>query len=145
MAEVYSLFIAFVHRQAVREVDSVNALADKGFEGCIHGRPGSKRQVLLIDKETLEELGIAAGAVKENVTTKGLDLSKVREGQRLRVGRAMLEVTGPCHPCDRMDEIRPGLQDALRSRRGILCRVLETGRVQRGDRIEVLDFGQVGS
>ena len=43
--------------------------SNKGFRGCIHGRPGSKRQVSLMDLETLEKLGIAPGLVKENITT----------------------------------------------------------------------------
>jgi MOSC domain-containing protein YiiM len=101
--------------------------------------------VLLMDLETIGELGIAPGDVKENITTRGLDIRGLLEGQRIRAGRALLEVTGPCHPCDRMDEIRPGLKDALRGKRGVLCRVLEAGQLQRGDSIEALDFRQVGN
>jgi MOSC domain-containing protein YiiM len=36
-----------------------------------------------------------------------------------------------------MDEIRQGLQEALRGRRGVLCRVIEPGRIRRGDRVEI--------
>jgi MOSC domain-containing protein YiiM len=45
----------------------------------------------------------------------------------------------PCEPCHRMDEIRQGLKEKLRGRRGMLCRVVEAGRIRRGDRIQVLD------
>ena len=145
MAQVVALFEAFVHRQPMRAVEEVQAIADKGFERCIHGRPGSRRQVLLMGSETLEQLGLTPGAVKENVTTRGLALNDLREGQRLRVGGALLEVTVPCHPCNRMDEIRPGLQDELRGRRGLLCRIIEGGRIRCGDTIMALEFMRVGS
>jgi len=38
-----------------------------------------------------------------------------------------------------MDEIRMGLQKELENRRGILCRVIEGGRISRGDAIEIVD------
>jgi MOSC domain-containing protein YiiM len=37
-----------------------------------------------------------------------------------------------------MDEIRQGLQEELRGQRGWLCRVVEGGKIRRGDQIEVL-------
>jgi MOSC domain-containing protein YiiM len=36
-----------------------------------------------------------------------------------------------------MEEIRMGLQEALKDRRGVLCRVIEGGRISRGDEIEI--------
>ncbi len=145
MAEVLRLWAAVIHRQPMREMDEAEAIADRGLAGCAHGRPGGRRQVLLMDAETLELLGVAPGAVKENITTRGLDLHNLHSGQRLRVGQAVLEVTLPCGPCHRMDEIRPGLRQELRGRRGMLCRVVQAGRIRRGDAIDLLDFGQVGS
>jgi MOSC domain-containing protein YiiM len=138
MGEVVHVFMCLVHRFPMREVEETEALADKGLKGCIHGRPGSKRQVLLMDVETLEKLGIAPAAVKENVTTRGLDFKRLSAGQRLRIGGSLLEITVPCDPCSRMDEIRKGLQQELRGQRGWLCRVMETGKIKRGDRIEVV-------
>lgn len=139
MGEVAHLFVAVVHRQPMREMEEVLAVVERGLAGCVHGRPRSRRQVLLMDLETLEQMGIPAGAVKENVTTRGLAVQGLKGGQRLRVGEALLQVAAPCEPCWRMDEIRQGLQQELRGRRGVLCRVIEGGRIRRGDRIEILD------
>lgn len=139
MGEVLHLFVAFVHRQPMRETEEVLAVPDHGLDGCTHARPGGRRQVLLMGAETLDHFGLSPGVVKENITTRGLALGEVRAGQRLRVGEALLEATLPCEPCHRMDEIRPGLQQELRGRRGMLCRVVEGGRIRRGDKIEVLD------
>lgn len=139
MAEVLHLFKCLVHRFPMEEVDEVEVVANKGFRGCIHGRPGSKRQVSLIDRETLHNLGVTPGMVKENITTQGMDLQALSTGQILRVGdECVLEITGPCHPCARMDEIRMGLQEELRGQRGWLCKVNVGGRIRRGDRIEVM-------
>jgi MOSC domain-containing protein YiiM len=122
----------------MKEVGEAELAEDKGLRGCIHGRPGSKRQILLMDAETLERFDIPPGAVKENITTEGIDFQKLTQGQQLRVGEGLLEITGPCHPCERMDEIRMGLQQELRGQRGWLCKVVEGGKIERGDRIELL-------
>jgi MOSC domain-containing protein YiiM len=138
MPEVTNLFLCLVHRFPMKEIEEAEALQNKGLEGCIHGRPNSKRQVSLMDFETLERLGVPPGTVKENVTTRGLHFQQLRPGQHLRIGGSLLEITLPCDPCSRMDEIRRGLQEELRGQRGWLCRVVESGTIRRGDRIEVL-------
>ena len=137
MAHVSNLFIAVEHRKPMKSVDQAAAVANRGFEGCIHGRHGSKRQVLLVDSETLAEFGLEPGIVRENITTVGLNVADLKLGQRLAIGGVVLEVTIPCEPCHQMDEIRMGLQEALKDRRGVLCRVIEGGRISRGDEIEV--------
>jgi len=138
MSEVTQVFLATARRRPMRAVQDVTAVADRGLEGCRHGRPGNLRQVLLVESETLDSLGLSPGQVKENITTRGVRLNELAEGRRLGIGQAMLEVTGPCQPCSQMDDIRMGLQEELRGRRGILCRVVEGGRIRRGDAIQVM-------
>ncbi len=138
MAEVLHLFTCLVHRFPMQVHDEIEVIKDKGFKGCIHGRPGSKRQVSLMDRETLDKFVLAPGAVKENITTLGLDFQALATGNILRIGDVVMEITGPCDPCARMDEIRMGLQEGLRGQRGWLCRVKEAGTIRRGDRIEVV-------
>ena len=135
MSEVTQLFLATARRRPMREAEEVLAVPDRGLEGCRHGRPGNRRQVLLVESETLDALGLSPGQVKENITTRGVRLSELAEGRRLSIGQAVLEVTGPCQPCSQMDEIRMGLQQELLGRRGVLCRVVEGGRIRRGDAI----------
>lgn len=137
MSEVLHLFQCLAHGEPMHEFEDVFAVENKGFMNCVHGRHGSARQVLLMDQETLEEFGIPAGRARENITTRGIKLDALPLGKRLRVGEALLEVTKPCTPCHQMDEIRPGLQQELRGRRGTLCKVVEAGAIHRGDRIEL--------
>jgi MOSC domain-containing protein YiiM len=137
VADVLRLFQCLAHGEPMREFEEVFAVENKGFKDCLHGRSGSTRQVLVMDLETLEEFGIAPGRARENITTRGIALGTLPLGQRLRAGEALLEVTKPCTPCHQMDEIRQGLQEAIRGRRGLLCRVVESGRIRQGDRIEI--------
>ena len=67
----------------------------------------------------------------------GIALDRLVFGARLRVGEALFEVAGPCHPCERMDEIRPGLQDSLAGRRGRFVRVVGAGWFAVGDALVV--------
>lgn len=137
MAHVCNLFLAIEHRKPMKAVDQATALADRGFAGCIHARPGGKRQILLVDSETLAAFGLSPGILRENIATVGLNTADLKPGQRLVIGNAVLEVTIPCEPCSRVDEIRKGLRGALQNRRGVLCRVIEDGRISTGDTIEV--------
>jgi MOSC domain-containing protein YiiM len=59
-------------------------------------------------------------------------------GQRLQIGDAQFEVSMVCDPCELMEEIRPGLQAELEGKRGMLAKVVATGRVSQGDAITLL-------
>jgi MOSC domain-containing protein YiiM len=145
MGRVEHLFQCLVHRFPMRELEVARAIGDKGIEGCIHGRVGSKRQVLLMESETLEKLAVKPGAVKENITTRGIAFNLLAPGQRLRVGESLLEITVACEPCLRMNEIRAGLEEELRGQRGWLCRVLNGGVIRPGDAIDMVNLARAES
>ena len=136
MANVFHLFRAIQRRLPMEEISEIHALAGSGLEGCAHARSGSSRQVLLIDSETLEAMELRPGIIRENITTSGINVNGLAAGQRLRVGEAQLEVSMPCTPCDLLEKIRPGLRRELRGRRGMLCRVIVSGMIRRGDNVE---------
>jgi MOSC domain-containing protein YiiM len=138
MPRVQNLFRAPKKHLPMEELSEVRAVDDTGFEGCAHARPGRKRQVLLVDRETLEAMDLRPGITRENITTDGLNVNSLQIGQVLRIGEARLEVSAICTPCSQMEAIRPGLQKELRGRRGKLCRVLDGGVIRRGDSIEKL-------
>jgi MOSC domain-containing protein YiiM len=143
MASVKHMFRATQRRIPMEELPEAHLLTDFGVEGCAHARAGSKRQVLLMDMESLEAMELSPGCVRENITTEGLAVNNLVVGERLQVGGATLEVAAVCTPCDQMEKIRPGLRREIRGRRGMLCRVLEGGLVRRGDLVEkVVDVEQ---
>ncbi len=136
MASVLHLFRAPQRRLPMEELPETQAVRDSGFEDCAHARPGGKRQVLLVDRETLDAMSLRPGIIRENITTEGLNVNSLLPGQQLRVGEARLEVSAVCTPCDQLEKVRPGLRRELRGRRGMLCRVIEGGAIRRGDSIE---------
>jgi MOSC domain-containing protein YiiM len=125
MPRVQNLFRAPKKHLPMEELSEVRAVGDAGFEGCAHARPGSKRQVLLVDRETLEAMDLRPGIIHENIRTDGMNVNSLQIGQQLLIGEARLEVSAVCTPCDQMEAIRPGLRKELWGRRGMLCRVLE--------------------
>ena len=136
MAKVAHLFRAPKKRLPMEQLAIANLLIDSGLEGCAHARPGGRRQVLLVDRETLEAMDLAPGVIRENVTTEGINVNGLEPGQRLRVGLTLLEVTAVCTPCDQLEKIRPGLRREIYGRRGMLCKVIEGGTIRPGDSIE---------
>lgn len=137
MANVLRLFRSKQHG-LMEDVPEIRVIQDHGFEGCAHARPGKPRQVLVMDRETLESLGLPPGVVRENITTEGLDVSGLMPGHQLKIGEVILEVSGPCAPCELMEQIRPGLRKEIRGRRGTLCRVIAGGTICRGETIRRL-------
>jgi MOSC domain-containing protein YiiM len=120
----------------MEELPEVLLADNSGFRGCAHASPDSPRQVLLVDSETLEAMNLSPGIIRENITTRGLNVNGLEIGQKLRIGEAHLEVSAVCTPCDQLEKIRPGLRREIWGRRGMLCRVIEGGMIRRGDLIE---------
>jgi MOSC domain-containing protein YiiM len=135
---VEHLFRAPKRRWPMEELTEIQALQDVGFAGCAHRRPGGRRQVLLIDRETLDALQLGPGMIRENITTAGLNVNGRAPGTKLRVGEALLEVTVVCTPCGQIEDLRPGLRKEIRGRRGMLCRIINGGIIRQGDSIEKL-------
>jgi MOSC domain-containing protein YiiM len=140
---VETLHINIRTRQPMRRLEAARAVAGAGLEGCRHSKPGNDRAVLLVEGETLDELRLEAGEIKENITTRGIELRSLPPGSRLQIGEEVIvEITGPCAPCRRMDEIRPGLKAELAGRRGLNSRVLVGGTIKTADAIVLVKPGR---
>jgi MOSC domain-containing protein YiiM len=138
MAQVMHIFRAPKKRLPMEELEEARVIRNAGLEGCAHARPGGSRQILLVDRETLEAMDLAPGVIRENITTDGINVNGLAIGQELRVGETLLKVSAICHPCDQLEKVRPGLRREMRGRRGMLCRVVQGGVLRRGDAIERL-------
>jgi len=126
------------HRQPMRALASATLDDGVGLRGDAHAHPGSKRQVLIADREVLDALHLEPGSIKENLTVEGVDVMRLPVGTRLRIGAsAMVEITSVCEPCFRMDELRAGLRVALEGQRGMNSRVLAGGPIACGDPIRI--------
>lgn len=139
---IEGLFLAQEKRSPMLAVAEATAIAGHGLEGCRHARraAGGKRQVLLLDPESLEALALPPGALKENILVSGLALEALPPGQRLALGpEVVVELTEACVPCQHLEAIRPGLLKASWGRRGQLARVLADGLMRVGDEARLLD------
>jgi molybdopterin adenylyltransferase len=123
-------------RASLIPVDTARAEPDQGLMGDRPRRPN--RAVLFIEQETLDHFGLAPGAVREQVTVRGIVLADLAPLARLRIGSAAFEAGGLCRPCERMNELKPGLRSELEGRRGRFFRVIEPGALAVGDPITVL-------
>ncbi len=128
------LFIKPGHREDMISVETMNVIQQKGIEGdASFGR--SKRQILIISQEVVDAYGLMPGDLRENITVSQLNLSSIPAEARLSIGNVVLEVTGDCNPCDRLEELRVGLMDEIHGNRGILARVIEPGEITVGQTI----------
>ncbi len=106
------------------------------------GRPGGNRQVTLIAEEHLAAIarflgrdGVAPLLLRRNIVVAGVNLLALK-GRQVRIGDAVLEVTGECHPCSRMEEaLGPGGYNAVRGQGGVTARVVMGGVVSVGDAV----------
>ena len=139
MATVVGLFVSPARKSGRSEPrERVLAVENKGLDGCAHANP-PRREVLLASKAHLDIVEVPPGAIRENVTVEGADVQTWPVGQRVRIGGALLEITMVCDPCQRMDDLRPGLRAELDDRRGMLAHVVESGEIALGDPIELFD------
>jgi len=111
-----------------------------GLVGDAHAG-GNHRQVSLLAREDVrsfekKEHPLSPGDFAENITTEGIDLSRLKTGDRLLLGQTVLlevsQLGKECHAGCRILEL---MGDCLMPRKGIFARVLNGGRVNPGDKI----------
>jgi MOSC domain-containing protein YiiM len=138
-------------RAPMEELSCARVTCEAGVEGdgrgMSHRRKG--RQVALIEAENwaaaMEELGLSGEEAlpwymrRANLLVEGLRLPR-QSGRVIAIGETLrIETIMECDPCSRMDEIRPGLREALVPdwRGGVLGNVLEDGEIVVGDEVRI--------
>jgi MOSC domain-containing protein YiiM len=134
---VVALHASTRNRAPMNRLERATVIENKGLDGDRHSLAGNRRAILFMEQEVLDHFGLQPGDVREQVTVRGLELAKLVFGSRLEIGEAMFEVAGPCAPCERMEELRPGLQKELEGRRGRFVRVVRGGSFGVGDAIVI--------
>lgn len=121
-----------------------------GLEGDrFSGKASSDRQVTLIQHEHLSAVAaclhresVPPELVRRNIVVSGINLLALKD-KTFRIGDVLLEFTGLCHPCSKMErQLGPGGYNAMRGHGGITARVLEAGLVRLEDSV-IFDRDQV--
>ncbi|HKO87052.1 MAG TPA: MOSC domain-containing protein [Burkholderiales bacterium] len=126
-------------------VDAVEVTVGGLIGDHYSGRNG-KRAVTLIQAEHLKAIASLTGnsrvdpaLLRRNIVVSGLNLVALKD-RRFRIGSALLEGTGACDPCSRMEEnLGKGGLNAMRGHGGLNARVIEPGFIRIGDAITVTE------
>jgi MOSC domain-containing protein YiiM len=98
-----------------------------------------RRQLNIVDREQLDRLGIEhePGLVGENLVLEGVGIGGCPPGTRLRLGPAIVEVTGARAPCNKLASSNPAwpADEPV----GVMARVIEGGLIGIGDGAEIID------
>jgi MOSC domain-containing protein YiiM len=137
--------------------DQAHAIANLGLQGDraslrqSSAPNGSKRQVTLLQAEHLPVIAALTGHAKidpallrRNLIVSGINLLATKslfkdQPLHLLIGDVVLEVTGPCEPCSKMEQVLgPGGYNAMRGHGGITARILRGGILHIGDTVQVV-------
>ncbi len=126
----------------LRIVDSVELIIGRGLDGDRFAARSddNPRQVTLIQHEHLAAIAALVGLdsvppelLRRNLVVSGINLLALKD-RRFRIGDALLEYGGPCHPCSQMERaLGPGGYNAMRGHGGITARVVAGGPIRVGD------------
>ncbi len=130
----------------MREVAEADAIPVTGLVGDRYVGASGKRGVTLIQAEHLPVIATLSGhtqitpkMLRRNFVVSGLPLIALKD-RRFRIGEVLLEGTGTCDPCSRMeDALGPGGFNAMRGHGGLTARVLEGGHIRVGDAVVPVD------
>ncbi|RMG85249.1 MAG: MOSC domain-containing protein [Bacteroidetes bacterium] len=131
----------------VRPVEVVEITETEGVVGDHYAGNSGSRQVTLIQSEHLAVVGSILGngpidpaKTRRNIVVSGINLLALKD-QQFQIGESViLEMTGHCHPCSRMEaNLGPGGYNAMRGHGGITARVIAGGTIRRGDAVRFIE------
>ena len=133
-------------KEKLSVVESVKVEKGTGLVGDhFKGISSGKRQVTLIQQEHLNVISSILGKkridpklTRRNIVVSGINLLSLKHHQ-FRIGDVILQTTGICAPCSRMEEnLGAGGYNAMRGHGGITATVIEDGEIKLGDTIELI-------
>lgn len=143
MAEIAAICISEVRGIQKHEIHEAFLRADWGIEGDAHAG-NWHRQVSLLSVCSVAKLQekldfeLKHGAFAENILVSGMTVHTLPVGTRLKIGEALCEVTQIGKECHSDCAIRKAAGDCVMPREGIFVKVLESGKIKKGDSVEIV-------
>ena len=148
MSKVIKIGITSNNNKEIKEVDSIEVLANKGVIGDRHFKDNNDPycQLTLIESEKIDFYNLKYGLnisyidFRRNIITKGIKLNDL-VGKKLKIGSVEVEGMDLCRPCRHLNETLNQdnvLKEFLR-KGGLRCQILTSSSINIGDKVEVLD------
>ena len=148
MSKVYKLGVTNNNNQKIREVNSIQVLANQGIIGDRHFKEFNDpyNQLSLIESENIDYYNIKYGLnipyidFRRNIITKGIRLNDLI-GKKFLVGEVELEGIDLCRPCRHLSEVlnQDNIIKEFLRRGGLRCQILSSSSIEVGNKIKVLD------
>lgn len=132
-------------RGTVQTLEEVVVNEANGLEGDHYSKKGN-RMVTLIQSEHLHTVGQLLGKeaidpalTRRNIVVSGINLVGLKDAQFKLGDEVVLQTTGFCYPCSRMEEnLGTGGYHAMRGHGGITTKVIKGGTIKVGDQVSFL-------
>ena len=140
MGRIERIWIKRAHRGPMDSVDRADCISGEGLAG--NADRGRRRQITLLECESWDRLMTRLNGIEDpssrraNLLLSGIALARTR-GRIMCIGEVRLLVGGEVTPCERMDDVLPGLQEAMRENwaGGVFTQVMSSGTIHVGDEV----------
>ena len=131
-------------RREIEVVDSIEISAEKGILGDHYSGQSGNRHVTLIQAEHLpvvaaltNRTALDPALLRRNIVVSGLNLLALKD-HHIQIGNTILQITGQCHPCSKMETaLGPGGYNAMRGHGGLTAKVIQGGVIRIGDTVSI--------
>ncbi|MBN1969453.1 MAG: MOSC domain-containing protein [Candidatus Delongbacteria bacterium] len=133
------------------KVEAVKIIENFGIEGDAHSGPGIRQISLLAIESILKQHEcndhfksgdtLKPGDFAENITTEGVDLTKVKLGDKIIINDSVeMVITKIGKECHHGCEVFKKTGDCIMPREGIFTSVIKGGNIRIGDPLKVISI-----
>lgn len=148
--EIFSINISKTKGVIKTPVKKGLLIAEHGLENDAHAGD-ELRQVSLLPIESIIEqrecikvktkgISLSPGDFAENITTKGINLSNIKIGYKLKIGSSIiLEISKIGKECHKYCAVYEKIGSCIMPKQGVFAKVIKGGEISVGDKIEVIE------
>ena len=142
MSRLEQIWIKRMRGGPMDPADRAKMKAGRGIVG--NANQGGKRQVTIVSNKHWNEVTAPLGDTPDprlrraNLLVSDIDFDSAR-GKILKVGSVRIRIYGETRPCEQMEEVAPGLREAMKVPwgGGAFGEILDDGEIAVGDAVEL--------